>query len=134
MSSPAFVPGGGAVVCEFFVLRPRDLPRARAADLRAEGHAAAGLPPGLVARSVSLDGEEARAQLDALWQRAPVKDDVWAGIFNGAEALEMLKAERGRAFDPVVVDAFLAHAEDINALRCRITQECPSFDSLIDSP
>jgi len=90
---PAFVPGGGAVVCEFFVLRPRDLPRVRVADLRAEGHAAAGLPPGLVARSVSLDGEEARAQLDALWQRAPVKDDVWAGIFNGAEALEMLAVD-----------------------------------------
>ena len=47
--------------------------------------------------------------------------------------LEMLKAESGRAFDPAVVDAFLAHAEAINALRCRITQECPSFDSLIDS-
>ena len=50
------------------------------------------------------------------------------------EALEMLKAESGRAFDPAVVDAFLANAEAINALRCRITQECPSFDSLIDSP
>jgi len=46
----------------------------------------------------------------------------------------MLAAERGRAFDPVIVDTFLAHAEAIDALRCKITQECPSFDALIDAP
>ena len=61
-------------------------------------------------------------------------DRVYRPAFRVEEALEMLKAESGRAFDPAVVDAFLAHAEAINALRCRITQECPSFDSLIDSP
>ena len=90
-----------------------------------------GYPAGLAGDAIPLAGRITAVVdfFDAL-----TMDRVYRPAFRVEEALEMLKAESGRAFDPAVVDAFLAHAEAINALRCRITQECPSFDSLIDSP
>lgn len=41
---------------------------------------------------------------------------------NGA--LKMLKAQRGLAFDPHIVDTFVAHADELIALRDRINDEC----------
>ena len=64
---------------------------------------------------------------------AVTMDRVYRPAFTVEQALEMLSAERGKAFDPHVVDVFLAHAHEINDLRCKITRECPSFDALIDS-
>jgi putative two-component system response regulator len=40
--------------------------------------------------------------------------------FSDARALEMLQAERGRAFDPAVVDCFLHHADTLISLRDRL--------------
>lgn len=107
---PVFVPGGGAVCFELFVLRPARLPRARVEDLRVEGHAAAALPAGLVPRSVSLDDPEARAQLDALWSRLSNPDDAWAAIFNAAEVMELLAVDLPDAPDLGHVQAAWAWA------------------------
>ena len=52
--------------------------------------------------------------------------------FDEAAAAQMERFVR--AFDPAIVDTFLAHPAAIDALRCKITQECPSFDALIDAP
>lgn len=96
-----------------------------------ERYDGAGYPEGLAGDAIPLAGRITAVVdfFDAL-----TMDRVYRPAFSVEDALEMLKAERGRAFDPAVVDAFLEHAEAINALRCKITQECPSFDSLIDSP
>lgn len=90
-----------------------------------------GYPAGLSGEAIPLSGRITAVVdfFDAL-----TTDRVYRPAFSVAVALEMLVAERGRAFDPVIVDAFLAHAEAIDALRCKITQECPSFDELIDAP
>ena len=90
-----------------------------------------GYPAGLAGQDIPLCGRITAVVdfFDAL-----TMDRVYRRAFAVPEALRMLSDERGRAFDPVVVDAFLRNAEEIDALRLRITAECPSFDALIDSP
>ena len=44
-------------------------------------------------------------------------DRCYRSAFSDDKALEMLAAERGNAFDPRVVDCFLAHAKELIALR-----------------
>ena len=90
-----------------------------------------GYPAGLAGEAIPLSGRITAVVdfFDAL-----TMDRVYRPAFTVPVALEMLAAERGRAFDPVIVDTFLAHAAAIDALRCKITQECPSFDALIDAP
>lgn len=90
-----------------------------------------GYPRGLVGEAIPLSGRITAVVdfFDAL-----TMDRVYRRAFPVDKALEMMAAERGRAFDPAVVDAFFAHAQEMDALRRRITQECPSFDALIDSP
>lgn len=89
-----------------------------------------GYPAGLVGDAIPLSGRITAVVdfFDAL-----TMDRVYRPAFTVERALSMLVAESGGAFDPVVVNAFLAHAEEIDALRCRITRESPSFDELIDS-
>jgi putative two-component system response regulator len=43
----------------------------------------------------------------------------------------MLQAERGRAFDPHLVDLFLAQSLAMRALRDRINQAQPTFADLV---
>lgn len=89
-----------------------------------------GYPSGMAGDAIPLSGRITAVVdfFDAL-----TMDRVYRPAFTVERALEMLMAERGRAFDPVVVDTFLAHAQEIDTLRRKITQECPSFDALIDS-
>ena len=59
-------------------------------------------------------------------------DRCYRPAFCDDEALEMLSAERGRAFDPDLVDLFLSEAHKMIALRNRINQIQPSFAELAD--
>ncbi|UXH76510.1 HD-GYP domain-containing protein [Roseateles amylovorans] len=53
--------------------------------------------------------------------------------FAAQEALSMLTAQRGLAFDPRIVDTFVAHADELFALRDRIDAEPPDYDELVAS-
>lgn len=57
---------------------------------------------------------------------------VYRPAFPVDTALSMLAAESGKAFDPLLVEVFLKNAEDLNALRLKVTSEKPSFAQLID--
>ena len=91
----------------------------------------AGYPAGLAGEAIPLSGRITAVVdfFDAL-----TMDRVYRRAFPVETALEMLAAEKGRAFDPSVVDVFLANATDIDALRRRVTRQQPSFDDLIDLP
>jgi hypothetical protein len=85
-----FAPGGRPIVCELFVLRRADTMLPAELDLRAEGHAHAGLPPGLVARAFSVADPEVSAQLELLRSRLPGPDHAWGARFDATEVLEAL--------------------------------------------
>ena len=53
--------------------------------------------------------------------------------FSDEEALTMLEAQSGRAFDPAVVEAFLTHRKEIIALRNHVNDDGLSFDDLTAS-
>lgn len=61
-------------------------------------------------------------------------DRVYRPAFSLEKALEMLLAERGKAFDPRLVDVFMANVSDLDRIRCDVTQRRPNFLSLIDAP
>jgi putative two-component system response regulator len=63
---------------------------------------------------------------------AVTMDRCYRSAFSDDDALRMLSAQRGAAFDPQIVDVFLANASSLAALRDRITREPPSFDSLVE--
>lgn len=89
-----------------------------------------GYPDGLAGDAIPLCGRITAVVdfFDAL-----TMDRVYRPAFAVDVALQMLAGERGRAFDPAVVDAFMANVAQIDTLRCKVTQERPSFDDLIDS-
>ena len=57
-------------------------------------------------------------------------DRCYRPAFADEIALEMLRAERGRAFEPVIVDTFLEHAAALIALRDRLNAQPPAFSEL----
>jgi putative two-component system response regulator len=59
-------------------------------------------------------------------------DRCYRPAFSDERALQMLQAERGRAFDPTLVDLFQAHAGAMRALRDCINQANLSFADLVD--
>jgi len=59
-------------------------------------------------------------------------DCCYREAYPDAIALEMLAAERGKGFDPRVVDCFLAHADEVVALRDRINLSGLGFNDLSD--
>lgn len=59
-------------------------------------------------------------------------DRVYRKAFSYESALPMLLEQRGKAFDPQMVDVFMANAEDLIALRERINETRPSFADLVD--
>ncbi len=61
-------------------------------------------------------------------------DRVYRPAFGRARALEMIAAERGKALDPGIVDAFMDNIEELDALRLALTRQSPSFTDLIDTP
>lgn len=88
-----------------------------------------GYPRGLAGTDIPLSGRIVSVvdYFDALTMdrcyRPAIADDT---------ALEMLRRERGRLFDPVVANAFLDHATDMVALRDRINEHRPQFSALLD--
>ncbi len=88
-----------------------------------------GYPRGLAGTDIPLSGRIVSVvdYFDALTMdrcyRPAIADDT---------ALEMLRRERGRLFDPVVADAFLDNAAQMVALRDRINEHRPQISALLD--
>ncbi len=88
-----------------------------------------GYPAGMVGEAIPLSGR-ITAVVD--FYDALTMDRCYRPAFDSARALEMMMAERGRAFDPVVIDAFIAHAEELEQMRCAIDKRGLTFQALID--
>ena len=88
-----------------------------------------GYPRGLAGEDIPISGRIVSVVdfFDALTMdrcyRAALSDDV---------ALRMLAERRGTAFDPAVVDVFLAHAGRMIALRDSINHNPPCFEELVE--
>lgn len=115
------------------ILGTSDVPLFRLASEVAMSHHerfdGGGYPRGLAGTDIPLSGRIVSVvdYFDALTMdrcyRPAIADDT---------ALEMLRRERGRLFDPVVADAFLNHAPQMVALRDRINEHRPQFSALLD--
>lgn len=88
-----------------------------------------GYPHGLQGHAIPLSGRIVAIVdfFDAL-----TMDRCYRPAFSDAQALQMLRDERGRAFDPELVDLFLSRADRMIALRDRINGLNPSFAELAD--
>lgn len=86
-----------------------------------------GYPVGLAGDAIPLCGRIVAVVdfFDAL-----TMDRVYRPAFHDSKALSMLREERGRAFDPRIVDAFLDNARRLIGLRDRINRCPPSFEEL----
>ena len=60
-------------------------------------------------------------------------DRVYRRAFSHEKAVEMLVGERGKAFDPAIVDCFLQHEQTLLTLRERVTARRMTFTDLIQS-
>jgi len=89
-----------------------------------------GYPSGLRGEAIPLSGRIVSVVdfFDAL-----TMDRVYRPAFPDEVALEMLSLERGRAFDPRLVDCFTGHADEMIALRDHINLTRPDFESLVDA-
>lgn len=86
-----------------------------------------GYPSALAGQAIPLS---ARIVAVVDFMDALTMDRCYRKAFPDDEALRMLTEQRGRAFDPRVVDAFLAHAPALLALRDRVNACPPSFEEL----
>lgn len=88
-----------------------------------------GYPRGLAGSAIPLSG-----RLVALvdFFDALTMDRCYRKAFADDVALQMLAEQRGAAFDPELVDLFLAHAEQLIAVRNYINSHPPSFEVLVD--
>lgn len=86
-----------------------------------------GYPQNLAGDAIPLSGRIVAVVdfFDAL-----TMDRCYRPAFDDTTALGMLAAERGRAFDPQVVDCFVAHAAEMIALRDHVNATHPGFDGL----
>ena len=77
----------------------------------------AGYPHGLASQEIPIEGRIAAVcdVFDALTTPRPYRPRA----FTQDEAIELLRSERGRAFDPEVVDAFLSALDEVNRIRAR---------------
>lgn len=94
-----------------------------------ERYDGAGYPCGLAGQAIALSGRIVAVVdfFDAL-----TMDRCYRKAFADDRVLEMLRAERARAFDPCVVDVFLANAASFIAMRDRINRASPSFAVLVN--
>ncbi len=60
-------------------------------------------------------------------------DRVYRPAFTHEQALEMLQEQRGKAFDPVIVDCFMRHSTELLALRLSITECRMNFADLVQA-
>lgn len=91
-----------------------------AADIALSHHErfdGAGYPHGLAGEEIPLEGRIAAVcdVFDALTTARPYRPQA----FKQDEAIELLRNERGRAFDPEVVDAFLNALDEVNRIQTR---------------
>lgn len=86
-----------------------------------------GYPGGLCGDAIPLSGRIVAVvdYFDAL-----TMDRCYRKAFADDVALRMLTEQRGVAFDPWVVDTFVAHAAGLIELRERINRQTPSFEQL----
>lgn len=86
-----------------------------------------GYPSGLAGEDIPLSGRLVAIvdYFDAL-----TMDRCYRKAFSDAEALRMLRDQAGRAFDPRLVEIFLAAAPRMIALRDHINQTEPRFTAL----
>lgn len=91
----------------------------------------AGYPRGLAGEAIPLAGRIVAVVdfFDAL-----TMDRCYRPAFEDAVALRMLREERGRAFDPRIVDCFLAHAAELIALRDEVNASGLGFAELMQEP
>jgi putative two-component system response regulator len=89
-----------------------------------------GYPRGLAGDAIPLSGRIVAVVdfFDAL-----TMDRCYRPAFADERALYMLRAERGRAFDPQVVDTFIAHAAEMISLRNLVTRERYDLNHLCDA-
>jgi len=89
-----------------------------------------GYPAGLAGEAIPLSGRIVAVVdfFDAL-----TMDRCYRPAFPDARVLEMLSEQRGRAFDPHVVDTFLAHAGDMIELRDIVNRQELGFEHLSSS-
>jgi putative two-component system response regulator len=86
-----------------------------------------GYPSGLAGEAIPLSGRIVAVVdfFDAL-----TMDRCYRPRFSDEQALDMLAQQSGRAFEPRIVDTFLAHAAEMIALRDRVNAEGLGFDDL----
>jgi len=87
-----------------------------------------GYPARLAGEAIPLSGRIVAVVdfFDAL-----TMDRCYRPAFSDTYALEMLAAERGKAFDPRVADCFLAYSDVLIELRDRITADEGEADALL---
>jgi putative two-component system response regulator len=86
-----------------------------------------GYPAGLAGTDIPLSGRIVAVVdfFDAL-----TMDRCYRPAFDDATALQMLADQRGVAFDPAIVDTFLAHAADMVGVRDHVNQQGLGVDDL----
>ncbi len=87
----------------------------------------AGYPAGLAGDAIPLSG---RIVAVADFFDALTMDRCYRPAMSDEVALQMLADQRGAAFDPHVVDVFLAHAGDMIAMRDAVNRHGLGFDDL----
>lgn len=87
-----------------------------------------GYPQGLAGEAIPLSGRIVSAVdfYDAL-----TMDRVYRPAFSHEKAMEMMREQRGKAFDPQIVDCFDRHHIDLLALRLSITEAHMSYADLM---
>jgi len=89
-----------------------------------------GYPRGLAGTDIPLSG---RITSVVDFYDALTMARCYRPAFDSETAIGMLVAERGRAFDPEIVDAFVAHAPELEARKQEINEKGMSFQALIDA-
>ncbi|HOX66943.1 MAG TPA: HD domain-containing phosphohydrolase [Burkholderiaceae bacterium] len=86
-----------------------------------------GYPSGMAGATIPLSGRIVAVVdfFDAL-----TMDRCYRPAFEDHVALEMLIEQRGRAFDPLVVDTFVEHATDLIELRDQVNLQKLDFEDL----
>lgn len=89
----------------------------------------AGYPAGLAGDAIPLSGRIVAVvdYFDAL-----TMDRVYRPAFSADVALAMLAEQRGKAFDPLIVDTFLANFPMLYELHQYVTKNRPALEELVD--
>ncbi len=89
-----------------------------------------GYPKQLAGENIPLSG---RIVSIVDFYDALTMDRVYRRAFSHEKAMEMLVGERGKAFDPAIVDCFVQHGQTLLRLRERVTARRMTFADLIQS-